>query len=399
MAPGTVEAFERFRELVLGNLLLQERLRQTPNRESFAALAVLLGSQHGLRFTVDDVAAALRSARLSAAAPAVDAVSAAELTGWVPSRVDWQHDRPEVEWSYVGDTRFVEPFFEATIARCARHPYVALFRRRTSMDVLTALDAGTRRVRPTGFIFHMSRCGSTLVAQMLATLAQCIVLSEPPPIDAIIGARFRDPSVTEERRVVWLRAMVSALGQPRTGQETRLFVKFDSWHTLDLPLIRRAFPEVPWIFLYREPIEVVASHLRQAGSQMVPGMLPAALFGLDAAAPLPAREHCVKVLAEICRGALLHLAESGLAINYLQLPDVVWSHVATHFRLDLSAGDRDRMSHTSQFNAKTPVLLFEDDRAAKQRSVPDGHRQLSDQELRPLYERLEACRRARRQVE
>ena len=49
------------------------------------------------------------------------------------------------------------------------------------------------------------------------------------------------------------------------------FVKFDSWNTLDLALIRRAFPDVPWIFLYRDPVEVIVSHMRQRGSQMIPG--------------------------------------------------------------------------------------------------------------------------------
>ena len=35
-------------------------------------------------------------------------------------------------------------------------------------------------IDPTGFIFHLARCGSTLVSQMLAALPEHIVLSEAP---------------------------------------------------------------------------------------------------------------------------------------------------------------------------------------------------------------------------
>ena len=62
-----------------------------------------------------------------------------------------------------------------------------------------------------------------------------------------------------EQRIEWLRGVVSALGQPRLGTEKHLFIKFDAWKVLDLPLIRRAFPAVPWIFLYRDPVEVLTS--------------------------------------------------------------------------------------------------------------------------------------------
>ena len=40
-------------------------------------------------------------------------------------------------------------------------------------------------MRPSGFIFHMSRCGSTVISQMLAALAEHVVVSEAGPIDAL----------------------------------------------------------------------------------------------------------------------------------------------------------------------------------------------------------------------
>ena len=55
--------------------------------------------------------------------------------------------------------------------------------------------------------------------------------------------------------------MVSALGQERLGRETNYFIKFDSPTILALTFIRRVFSEVPWIFLYRDPEEVLISHV------------------------------------------------------------------------------------------------------------------------------------------
>jgi hypothetical protein len=389
---AAVDELEHFRACVLGDLVLQERLRRIPDRELFVARVVSLATERGYGFTADDVLAALRGARRTRRRQVTTPASAADLAGWIPCAVDWAHGRPEVEWCYVGDKRFLEPFFETTIARCARQPFSAFFRLRTSMEAVTAVQSASPGVRPTGFIFHMSRCGSTLVGQMLAALPQCIVLSEPPPIDGMLRGASRDVRVSDAQRVGWLRALIGALGQRRTASETGLFVKFDSWHTLDLPLIERAFPDVPWIFLYRDPIEVIASHLRQPGSQMIPGLVPAAVFGLNGAATLHSGDYCIKVLAEVCRAALSHLqlSKRGAAINYRRLPDAVWSEMATHFGLAFSAEDRDRMRHASAFDAKTPALLFEDDSEAKRRSVPEVYRQLTNEVLLPIHERLEA---------
>jgi hypothetical protein len=54
---------ERFRQTVLSDLKLQQRLRETADRESFIRLLVGVGHQLGYRFTAADVDNALRSAQ------------------------------------------------------------------------------------------------------------------------------------------------------------------------------------------------------------------------------------------------------------------------------------------------------------------------------------------------
>jgi len=53
----------RFQDAVLGDLNLQDRLRQTSDRESFMRLVVRTGREHGYRFAPADVEDALRAAQ------------------------------------------------------------------------------------------------------------------------------------------------------------------------------------------------------------------------------------------------------------------------------------------------------------------------------------------------
>jgi len=57
------QEFERFRRLVLENVQIQERLRLTNDRESFARLAVRIGRELGYAFNHEDVATVIRAAR------------------------------------------------------------------------------------------------------------------------------------------------------------------------------------------------------------------------------------------------------------------------------------------------------------------------------------------------
>ena len=65
-------------------------------------------------------------------------------------------------------------------------------------------------------------------------------------------------------------------------------IKLDAWNIGELPLLRECFPDTPWLFLYRDPLEIAVSHLRRPGMHMVPGMIGAS--GLDDELPFAGRE-------------------------------------------------------------------------------------------------------------
>lgn len=318
-----------------------------------------------------------------------------DFSGWTPMRIFWRDSQPMVDWAYLGTRRFTDPFFSQTIQPCMRHPADLLFRHQTPLEELGEIAATQPSLRPTGFIFHMSRCGSTLTSQMLAALPANIVLSEVEPIDDILNAHFKHPHVTEDQRVQWLRWLVGVLAWQRSSAERNVFIKFDCWHVLFLPLIQRAFPGVPWIFQYREPLEVMASVMKQLGRQMIPGVLDASLFGWDAATvgKMSLYEYTARVLAKLCEAALIEKqAGRGKLLNYHQLPSAAWPALMEHWRVNFSAEESKLMLDAAQMNAKNPVLPFASDSEAKRKSVPPELRNLTQQWMAGVYQQLEARR-------
>lgn len=316
------------------------------------------------------------------------------LRGWVPIRVYRSGPDMFVDWCYAGSQRFTHPFFRDTVQTLLARPFSLLFRHQTPLEFLTRLTDGTRALAPSGFIFHMSRCGSTLVTQMLAAVEKNIVISEAGPIDSVLSYG-ENGDAGGSNRVDALRAIVSAFGRERFGIERHYFVKFDSWNVIDLDRVREAFPDVPWLFLYRDPVEVIASQMRQRGSQMIPGAIGKTLPGIELidAVRMAPEEYCARVLARICQSAADHAGDNNaMLLNYNQLPEAVFTHVLGHFRLTYEADELSRMRRASRQNAKTPQFVFEPDSDQKRAEATDAIRSAAAEWVYPVYERLETLR-------
>lgn len=127
----------------------------------------------------------------------------------------------------------------------------------------SALDELPDSVPPAAFVLHVSRCRSTLITQALASLPQCIAMSESPVLDAFFRLHHRHPE--QSGRASTLQRLVAAPGQRRSAAERHLVIKFDCRHLPWMPFVQAAFPGTPTVFLYREPGEVLASQCRQRG--------------------------------------------------------------------------------------------------------------------------------------
>lgn len=315
----------------------------------------------------------------------------AQLVGWTPIRLEQSDDGPIVDWCCTERERFDDPFFDQTVERCLRHPFRLLFRHRTTMATLGQVADAGATLPLAGLIFHSSRCGSTLVSQMLGCLPSVLVLSEPGPLHSVLALT----AVPEEQRVDWLRWTTAALGQPRAPEQRHLVIKLDAWAALDLPLILRAFPATPWIFVYRDPVEVLVSHEGHRGYHMVPGILPLASLGLDpGAAATPAPEvYMARVLGALLQAAARSVTGGpAMLVNYRELPGAVADRVAPWFGLETGPAEVARMAEVASRDAKNFSLAFEDDGAAKQMRASDGLRKAVAQWVEPQYQVLEAQR-------
>ncbi len=315
---------------------------------------------------------------------------------WVPVRLRRQSGVWRLQWRRLGAARFTDPFFAQTIDACVAHPANLLFTRETGVGTLRETAARSPGLPPTAFIFHMSRCGSTLITQMLAALERNIVISEARPIDDVLRAHLQDPALEEPARLLWLQWLVSVLGRRRFPAEAHLFIKFDCWHSLFLPLIRRAFPGVPWLFVYRQPVEVLASQSRHRGAHMIPGVLEPALFGWDpaAVAAMDLDEYGARVLAAVGEAALSAAQDgSGEFLDYSELPQAVFRRFLPRWNPGLTEAELERAATAALLNAKNPILPFEPDSARKRGEAGERLRELSRRWLEPVYARLDQAGR------
>lgn len=385
-----------FQGFLLRDAALQASLATHFDEATFIPELVAAAAARGITITAEEVRNALyRPAPplVTEAAGGLASATSLDLSGWIPARLIVGAPML-VEWIYLGRAGFAEPFFEQSLHRAAGLPLNRLFRFRTAFDALTHQAEQPHTPQPAGFIFHLSRCGSTLAARMLAARPDSVVLSEAEPIDAFIKLA---PYLGDEA-APWLRRLVLSLGQPRRGDESKLFIKFDSWHILDLHLIERAFPDVPWLFLYRDPLEILVSHRRSAGSQMVPGLIPPHYFGLaeTEAFTMPLDEYGAHVLKTLYQAALTGLQSGrGTALSYPRLMTQGASALLTGFNLPITPAILEAMQAEAVTtpHAKDTTRPFTPDSEDKQKRATPRERELSERVLAPLYAELERWNR------
>lgn len=310
-------------------------------------------------------------------APAVDAGTLASMRGWLPVALDGE----SVSWRYLPE-RCTAPFFGDTLRAQPREE------RRVCHTPYERLAEVGETLAPSVFIFHSSRCGSTLLAQMLAALPQCVVHSEPPVLDDFFSHYGEQPHAVA---VPLLRRLLGALGQRRAACETHYIVKLDCWHIPYLPLLRAAFPDTPFWFLYREPAAILASHRRQRGPQMVPGLVlpPAVGAGVEA---WDLEGYCAAVLRHIFSEALAHAAALRL-LDYRQLPGVMWEELLAELGLAPDPQQLEALQARAGFHAKAGSRVFSGDPQPQQAAPPHLPQLLAA--LAPLYAALEARRLGR----
>lgn len=304
-------------------------------------------------------------------------------------------DNALVHWLDAGASSFQEPFLRESLQLCLSKPFNKLFRPCCPVSELPRIVEHDPAVEIAGFIFHTSRCGSTLLCQMLAQDPEIIVLPEPEPLDQLL----RLGRTQAQHNLAIIRALVLAMARKRDANAKRCIIKLDSWHGEFAPVLRAAFPEVPWVALYREPSEVLASNIKVPSTQMIPGTvahLPAGMSMIEAL-QMPMQRYAAVKLGLIYDALWQMTADPRTRlVNYCALPAPGLDTVLQHFKISTDPIRTARMLSVCGRDAKKPSQTFKADGAEKRAYLDADAKADCAALLEPIYQRLERYRNDQR---
>lgn len=260
------------------------------------------------------------------------------IANWIPFQLS--HSSPHewiVKWMDLRDIRIIHPFFDETIQVCRfrqleRSQLVSL----SSTSFLTEVSEDLLSLEPSSFIFHVSRCGSTLLSQAFSAPDENIVIAEAPLLDEILRADEKQSEINLSTQEAWFRSAIKLMGQQRNFKETDYIIKLDSWHLHFYELLRTWYPQTPFFFLYRRPDEVIASHDKQRGIHAVPGMVNPALLKTKEPAYFG--------------GNFNSYTAQVLEQYYLKLQAIFQSHHPNNYFYDYANGSKKMVEAFSQFS-------------------------------------------------
>ena len=322
-----------------------------------------------------------------------------DFRGWIPIRVYPHANDFWVDWLRLGATPLTEPFFQQSIQDLLRHPFHQGFRRQTPIGELLQWSERSPGLPPSGFVFHASRCGSTLISQIFAASESNVVYSEPPALDALLRSLQRFPTWASDARIASLQALLSAWGQPMadigTAPRKHVIVKQDAWSILNAPLVKAAWPNTPWVFLYRDPVEILVSQMRQRAAFLIPGVVDWSLHEVMTPEDpeFESVAYCAQKLGAVLEAMVRYFdPATTLLVNYSELPVAALTRVAPHFGVPIDSAQIPDLDAVLARSAKNPTVGFSSDSVAKQREADAHTRAMAARWMQPHFQQLEVLR-------
>ncbi|MFC3116644.1 sulfotransferase family protein [Cellvibrio fontiphilus] len=312
--------------------------------------------------------------------PVVSGSSEVSLAGrWLPYR--YQTKGQWVKW-LVPVGHATEPFQDETISRYRQLLLNQIVQPCTTLAF--AQQAIVAQAQPAGFIFHLSRCGSTLVSGCLSELESTCVFSESPLLTELL----LDQQLSQQQLQVSLRTFIN-LQAAAFPQRPHMVIKWNAWDIFYWHLIREMYPDVPVVFLVRDPVEILASHKKFPGRHMVGDTLLTQAFpqlhkkdyevsGLD---------YPVHVIASLLDE--MSAATSGSCVmDYSQLGSRQIVALCRFFCGELDNRAERSINNRLRFHSKHTDQMFAND-SVKKRQVFDSHNlERINAELGQTYQRL-----------
>lgn len=278
------------------------------------------------------------------------------------------------------------PFFDQFIDHCRQQLVVNQFVRPKTRLAHVLDKTPVRPKSPSGFIFHVSRCGSTLVSGCLAELERTRVLSESPLLTELL----LDSGLTADEQRQLLPTLMDFQGRC-SPSSNGIIVKWNTWDMFHWPLIRSLYPRVPVLLLVREPVEILASHQYLAGRHMA-GDPSLARLNPVFTGMLPDEgllDFRIRVLHSLLDTMREISEEPGvMVVDYAQIDAETICAISRHFGITPSGDEYARIQQRMKFHSKEPQQHFQPDSLQKRRRFTADERDKIDRHLNPPYHRL-----------
>jgi hypothetical protein len=298
----------------------------------------------------------------------------------------------------------------------------------TNKFAATRKPKGFQVVPPTGIIFHESHSGSTLTSTILAASEpeHIHVYSDAPAAQAALMAcenGVHCDAGAQEKLIKDVFYLMGRMNRPAKPQN--VFFKMDSVAVRSIDAFRLAFPTVPWLFLYRDAYEIMASQLhgyqessmlladkdipsclREKNNQWQHPRLLNILQGLGRdVGSLTSEEYCAAHLASLAQSAVEEskkpssLWAKHMIVKYDDLPYILWDRVIPE--LDYMSQPVslriDAMHDTSKFyytaaSANHMGQQWLDDTGIKKGEATDAMKKAANVFMNPVHGKLEEAR-------
>jgi hypothetical protein len=307
-----------------------------------------------------------------------------DFQGWLPIGITFADSGLSVRWIECGQRRLTEPFFPQTIRRLRTLDPPAR-ERVTSAGALLEHAKVLPSATPAVVIFHVSRCGSTLLTNALGVGQRVVVLSEARPVGALVNLGMFTPSSmparVEEVRRRLLDAVIRTCAYHHYAYNAKVVVKVNASTILHMTELRDVWPNVRFVVLIRDPVEVMVSNLSRPAGWMRARHVPLGkrtLFGWTGAEVQQMQEHeyCARGLARFFEAARHQMDEGCTLVDYEDLTPEYIAELGEGIGIQMPAATSDEFLRVFRIDAKdvARAAVFEDDRARKARDATDAVR-------------------------
>lgn len=282
---------------------------------------------------------------------------------WLPVDVKFAASASRVRWRRFNENQISEPLFYRAVSKAAS-PHEEMY---TELSPLFEAASRLPATELSGIIFHISRCGSTLLANVLRAASSCTVLSEARPIcmffrpDVFAHSVFPAEGHFEARKM-FLDAMLRLYAHAGSSSTGKVVLKCYASHTLQVSFILRLFPGVPSVILVRNPEEIIVSNVRKPAGWVrarVRPKLARRMFGWQDLDPskMATEEYCARGIGRFCECAHSVFRAGGCAVDYSQLTNETMYAIGRQFGLTLLSPDSERVRHAlTRYSKSSPEL-------------------------------------------